>query len=118
MRRALPIHWPAVRISLGKSLGPTTTSATIRSIRSSLQPMSNMTGPLPYKPRALMVDLVFVGIFDRFVLMVRTDRTRLIFGVIQALFEAVDPLGHIAHEIRNLATAAKQKNGDNRQNQN
>src|SRR5882757_9323057 len=42
MLRARPVHWPTLRISLGRSLGPTTTSATTRMTKSSLHAISNI----------------------------------------------------------------------------
>src|SRR5690554_4851158 len=91
---ALPTNWPTVRNMPGKSLGPTTISATTPMTRSSVQPRSNMEDS----------DLVFVlgrhiacagfvidiadilGAFDLFVALVNT------------LFEGRNALADFAHE--------------------
>src|SRR5579862_2699805 len=106
MARARPAHCPAVRISLGRSFGPTTTSATTSRMRMWLQLKRSNT----VVPSAADGVLLFVGSLG-------VDGLGILRRV-QAFAEAADALGEIAHQIGQLAAAAEQQQHDRRQDQN
>src|SRR5690349_17206340 len=107
MARALPAHLPAMFIRRGRSLGPTTTSATISMMLRCCQlKKSNIGGAAGQSDRGLVL-VGFLGV-DHFGLF--------LFG--QALLEAIDALAEVAHQIRDLAPAAKEHQRDHRQDQN
>src|SRR5882672_2583213 len=135
MARARPAHWPAVRISLGRSLGPTTTSATTMMTNSSLQAISNMSvshchspphrrfgrtgsmtawmipirGIMTTGPRSAPLDLI--GLLGFYRLMFVGNRLGIV-GILQTFLEIPDSVGEIAHESRNLAAAPEQERHD------
>ena len=140
--RALPIHWPTMRIRRGKSFGPTTTRATISTMRIWLQLKSSMLNVLSpslvlrraqdeANATASSVSLpkdeptahgptvvwslfgVGVGVGVR-----RTGNGLGVLRIVQALAKALDALGDVAHQVGNLAAAAEQQQRDDRQNQN
>ena len=102
MARALPTHCPTMRIRRGKSFGPTTTSATTSRMRIWLQlRSSNIAKGRRYE----CVAVSFFGLVAR-----KFARRGLLVG--EALLEAVDALGEVAHQVGNLAAAAEQDQRD------
>src|SRR4051812_45335744 len=116
MARARPAHWPAVRISRGRSLGPTTTTATTTMTSNSLQAKSNIgthqsSRPRSFKRLRIRVWPLFRSALLDLVGLLRLDGLMLVgdgarFGVLEPFLEALDALREIAHQIRDLALAA------------
>src|SRR5215470_9873229 len=128
MRRTFPIHCPSVRNAPGSSFGPIAISATMPIRRSSLQPMSNighhsMAGmPAQTARESRRPGSASLALFRRCGRAAgnrsaRLDRLHLLglgrlFRLLvfrEALLERLDALGEVAHQLRNLATAAKQQ---------
>src|SRR5262249_50033867 len=125
MARARPAHWPAVRISRGRSLGPTTTNATTRMTRSSLQAISNILFSHRHgrsrrgRTRArgsgsAVLDLFGLLGFGRLLFIGKGLR---ILRVFQAFFEVAYPVREIAHQPGDLAAAAEQQRHHHDQDQ-
>src|SRR4051812_37900645 len=131
--RALPIHCPTMRSTPGSSFGPMAIRATTPIRTSSLPPMSNMrssvhasrsrpnpsragSGPLPASrvlsgSDGLAAD-VGSGRGRRGIVFEGLRRLRLVGDlvvVLHTLFEGLDALRHVAHQIRNLAAAEQQQ---------
>src|ERR1700761_280058 len=110
MARALPAHLPAMCIMRGRSLGPTTISATASRMTIWLQLNRSNMGRRPMLSYGTSDrGLVLVGVFG-------VDHLGLVL-LGQALLEAVDALAEVAHQVGDLAAAAEQDQGHKAQQQ-
>src|SRR5438034_144475 len=141
MRRILVMYWPKVRRTTGSSLGPNTISATMPMRTSSPQPTSKMKACTPRDAltsrlaahallcsRALLgsawavsARLAALGLCNRFRRLM-LDRlaglgalglARRLVLFLHAFLEGLDALGHVTHQLGDLAPAEQQKQDGN-----
>src|SRR3954471_17635780 len=122
-----------MRSTPGNSFGPMATRATTPIRTSSLHPMSNITSSVHAKPRPAQSSRAGSGPLPasrvlsgsdglaadvgprrgrRAVVLDGLGGLRLVRDlvvVLHALLEGLDALGHVAHQIRDLATAEQQQ---------
>src|SRR5690606_36345490 len=119
--RILAVVLPNVRSMRGKSLGPTTTIITIAITSISVQPTSSMVRASAKSGRRARQHLGGLGrlrlgglhrlVGAMFHRLGRLARFRFVL-VRHALLEALDALGHVAHQLRNLAAAEQEQHDD------
>src|ERR1700677_947957 len=123
MPRMWAMNRPTLRISMGRSLGPTTISATTPTItKSRIRPSGNMcqgsrASRSPFGPAAgnSANDLIFFGVRMSEGLGGGRRRCRLI--TLQAVAERADALGGVTHKAGELAAPAEQQKHHDRHDQ-
>src|SRR5690606_14033120 len=106
--RSFAVVRPKLRKTLGKSFGPTTTISTIAMTRISDQPKSNIVQHSERRRRHLRLACLLLGI-TLLLVGAMLDRLGLVGIVGHSLAEVLYALGHVAHQLRNLAPAEQEQ---------